>query len=198
MDQKICPVCGANSSALAKFCYACGAELHCEEKKIPEIAQPAEAPVTNTTEQGTEQPAQADSGQLPPAGQTPPYPGSYQIPPQNQPYGVQPGNAQMPPQGTPYGQLYQQPTYPQAQPFVPLGYRQKSRTAAGILGILLGIFGAHNFYLGYTGRAIAQLLITILSGLILSPVSFIWGLVEGIRLLNGSVQTDGHRVPLSD
>lgn len=173
MDQKICPVCGANSSALAKFCYACGAELQCEEKKIPEIAQPAEAPVTNTTEQGTEQPVRADGGQLPLV-------------------------AQMPPQGTSYGQLYQQPTYPQAQPFVPLGYRQKSRTAAGILGILLGIFGAHNFYLGYTGRAIAQLLITILSGLILSPVSFIWGLVEGIRLLNGSVQTDGHRVPLSD
>ncbi len=182
MDQKICPVCGANSSTLAKFCYACGAELQCEEKKIPEIAQPAEAPVTNTAEQGTEQPVRADGGQLPPVGQTPPYS----------------GNAQMPPQGTPYGQPYQQPTYPQAQPFVPLGYRQKSRTAAGILGILLGIFGAHNFYLGYTGRAIAQLLITILSGLILSPVSFVWGLVEGIRLLNGSVQTDGHRVPLSD
>lgn len=39
----------------------------------------------------------------------------------------------------------------------------KSKIAAGLFGIFLGAFGVHNFYLGYTGKAVAQLLITVLS-----------------------------------
>ena len=34
----------------------------------------------------------------------------------------------------------------------------KSKLAAGLLGILLGSLGIHNFYLGYTGKGVAQLL----------------------------------------
>lgn len=59
----------------------------------------------------------------------------------------------------------------------------KSKIAAGVLGILLGGLGIHNFYLGFTGKAIAQLLITLLSVGFLSWVSAIWGLVEGILIL---------------
>ena len=66
----------------------------------------------------------------------------------------------------------------------------KSKIAAGLLGIFLGVFGVHNFYLGYTGKAVAQLLITLLSCFILSPVSAIWGLIEGIMILTGSINTD--------
>ena len=33
----------------------------------------------------------------------------------------------------------------------------KSKTAAGLFGILLGSFGVHNFYLGYIGKAILQI-----------------------------------------
>ena len=66
----------------------------------------------------------------------------------------------------------------------------KSKIAAGLLGILLGCFGAHNFYLGYTGKAVAQLLITVLSCFVLSGVSAIWGLVEGIMILTGSINQD--------
>ena len=62
---------------------------------------------------------------------------------------------------------------------------------AGLLGIFLGAFGVHNFYLGFTGKAVAQLLITLLSCFFLSPVSGIWGLIEGIMLLCGKVTTDG-------
>ena len=74
----------------------------------------------------------------------------------------------------------------------------KSKTVAGVLGILLGAFGAHNFYLGYTGKAVAQLLITVLSCFTLSVVSEIWGLVEGIMILTGSANftTDAKGVPL--
>lgn len=81
------------------------------------------------------------------------------------------------------------------------GEKQKSKIAAGILGILLGVFGIHNFYLGYTSKAITQLLLgtvgVILCGL--GPVaSGIWGLVEGIQILTGSIDRDGNGVPLVD
>lgn len=74
----------------------------------------------------------------------------------------------------------------------------KSKIAAGLLGILLGCFGAHNFYLGYTGKAVAQLLITLLSCFVLSGVSAIWGLIEGIMILTGSINTDAEGNVLVD
>ena len=84
----------------------------------------------------------------------------------------------------------------------------KSKMAAGLLGIFLGGYGVHNFYLGYTGKAVAQLSIAIaaivLSAIscgILIPLAFItpiWGLVEGIMILCGSINTDANGVPLAD
>ena len=73
----------------------------------------------------------------------------------------------------------------------------KSKMAAGLLGIFLGAFGVHNFYLGNTGKAVAQLLITILSCGALSFVSGVWGLIEGIMILTGSIATDGKGNPLA-
>lgn len=74
----------------------------------------------------------------------------------------------------------------------------KSKMAAGLLGIFLGSLGVHNFYLGYTGKAIAQLLISLLSCGTLSWASAIWGLIEGILILTGSINTDGNGNPLVD
>ena len=62
---------------------------------------------------------------------------------------------------------------------------------AGLMGIFLGYFGVHNFYLGYIGKAVCQLLITILSCFILSPISLIWGLIEGILIIAGNIDVDG-------
>ncbi len=75
---------------------------------------------------------------------------------------------------------------------------QKSKIAAGILGILLGALGIHNFYLGYTGKAVAQLLISLLSCGMLTIVSEIWGLIEGIMILTGSINVDAKGIPLKD
>lgn len=75
---------------------------------------------------------------------------------------------------------------------------QKSKIAAGLLGIFLGSFGVHNFYLGYTGKAVAQLLITLLTCGFGAFVSSIWGLVEGILILTGSINVDGKGIPLKD
>ena len=74
----------------------------------------------------------------------------------------------------------------------------KSKIAAGILGILLGCFGVHNFYLGYTGKAIGQLLITLLSCFIFSLISAIWGFIEGILILCGSIDKDANGHKLAD
>lgn len=74
----------------------------------------------------------------------------------------------------------------------------KSKIVAGLLGIFLGAIGVHNFYLGYNGKATAQLLITILSCGVLALVSEIWGLVEGIQILTGTIDTDASGKPLKD
>ena len=74
----------------------------------------------------------------------------------------------------------------------------KSKIAAGLLGIFLGSFGVHNFYLGYTGKAIAQLLITLLTCGFGAFISSIWGFIEGILILTGSINVDGNGNPLVD
>ena len=74
----------------------------------------------------------------------------------------------------------------------------KSRLAAGLFGIFLGCFGVHNFYLGYHGKAIAQLLLTLLTCGIGATVSSVWGLVEGIIVLTDSNATDASGIPLND
>lgn len=55
---------------------------------------------------------------------------------------------------------------------------KKSRVAYIVLAIFLGELGIHNFYAGYAGRGVAQLLITILSFGLLFWISWIWALVE--------------------
>lgn len=74
----------------------------------------------------------------------------------------------------------------------------KSKITAGILGIFLGCYSVHNFYLGYNGKAIAQLLITLLSLFLLSWVSAIWGLIEGILILTGNIKKDASGNDLID
>ena len=56
------------------------------------------------------------------------------------------------------------------------------KTTAGILGILLGAYGVHKFYLGYTNAGIIQLVLTIFT----CGIGGIVGLVEGIIYLTKS------------
>jgi len=57
---------------------------------------------------------------------------------------------------------------------------QKSMVLGYVLWYFLGLFGAHRFYLGKTGTAIAQLVLTIT--IVGSIVSFIWVLVDAFLL----------------
>lgn len=71
---------------------------------------------------------------------------------------------------------------------------QKSKMAAGLLGIFLGAWGIHNFYLGNTSRGIIQIVVTLVT----CGIGGIWGLIEGIMILTGSINTDANGVPLKD
>ena len=82
----------------------------------------------------------------------------------------------------------------------------KSKLVAGLLAILIGTFGVHNFYLGYTKKAVTQLVLTII-GMVLSCIVIgvfviigvsIWGLVEGIMIFTGSINQDANGEPLKD
>lgn len=71
----------------------------------------------------------------------------------------------------------------------------KSKIVAGLLGIFLGGLGIHNFYLGYTTKAVIQLVLGIIS---CGTISSIWGLIEGILILCGNISTDGNGNPIGE
>ncbi|HIZ83368.1 MAG TPA: TM2 domain-containing protein [Firmicutes bacterium] len=80
--------------------------------------------------------------------------------------------------------------YTQAPPMA----QQKSKMAAGLLGIFLGGWGIHNFYLGFTTRAIIQIVVTVCT----CGIGALWGFIEGILILTGSINADANGIPLRD
>ncbi|NCD18844.1 MAG: TM2 domain-containing protein [Actinobacteria bacterium] len=91
----------------------------------------------------------------------------------------------------------------------------RSRVAAGVLGILLGALGVHNFYTGYNqfawiqlGSTLGSVVLTVITLGLFAPVSSVvipgmavWGLVEGIMFLTqrtGRYSMDASGRPLRD
>lgn len=69
--------------------------------------------------------------------------------------------------------------------------QDKNKIVAAVLAFFLGVFGVHNFYLGYTKRGAYQLGLTI-AGFVLSFVGIgvfivmgvsVWALVEFVMIL---------------
>lgn len=56
----------------------------------------------------------------------------------------------------------------------------KSRGVFIILGLLFGYLGLHNFYAGYHGRGVAQLLITLFFGWLIIGlvITFLWAIID--------------------
>lgn len=116
------------------------------------------------------------------------------------PYGAQPGFTQPGFEQAAYAagqQAYGQPGYSQpayGQPVV--AGPPKQWIVALLLGLFFGGFGVHNFYLGYTNRAIIQLILTII--VIGAPVTAVWVLIELIMILmrSGSYGYDAQGQPL--
>ena len=68
----------------------------------------------------------------------------------------------------------------------------KSKVVAGLLGLLFGGIGVHNFYLGYTNKAILQIVVTFVT----CGFGSLWGFIEGILIFAGSINTDSDGNPL--
>ena len=71
---------------------------------------------------------------------------------------------------------------------------QKSKLVAGLLGIFLGAWGVHNFYLGNNSRAVIQIILTVVT----CGLASLWGFIEGIMILCGNINTDANGVPLGE
>lgn len=71
---------------------------------------------------------------------------------------------------------------------------RKSKIAAGLLGVLLGGWGIYRFYLGFVGIGLAQILVTFMT----CGLGALWGFIEGILILTGSINVDANGQPLQD
>ena len=105
---------------------------------------------------------------------------------------------------------FAQPQYGMPQPMYGMPYPQgpaKSWIVAVLLAFFLGTLGVHNFYLGYTGRGVAQLVLSIVGwvtailiiGLLFIAIVGVWAFIDLIMLLmrSGSMATDSNGVPLA-
>lgn len=68
----------------------------------------------------------------------------------------------------------------------------KSRIIAGLLGLGLGAFGMHRFYLGYYTMGVVQLIVTGVT----MGYGLLWGFLEGVLILSGNMDKDAKNRPL--
>lgn len=84
--------------------------------------------------------------------------------------------------------------------------QQKSKLVAGLLGIFLGQFGIHWFYLGNNTLGLTQLILfavglplcLVLIGIPIVIGVRIWAFVDAIRIFMGSINKDARGRPLKD
>ena len=135
-------------------------------------------------EQNTYVPPQQPGGY-----QQDPQQGYYNQPPQQQGYyqpnqqGYYQQNQQGYYQQNPQQGYYNQPYDPRYSPYGQPPVTDKSKVAAGLLGIFLGALGIHKFYMGYSKAGLIMLLVSILTCGIGASVMGIIGLIEGIIYL---------------
>ena len=175
METNKCPGCSADVAQGTSFCPNCGSNVQQSQPQQEQYQQPQQEQYQQPPQEQyqSQQPYDQQQYNQQPYGQQPPYSGA------QQPY----GNA-------PYGQA----------PYG--GYVQKSKMAAGLLAIFLGTLGIHNFYLGYKNKALIQLLVGVIGGMVTCGIAtfaiWIWALVEGIQILTGTIAVDANNVPLKD
>lgn len=109
-----------------------------------------------------------------------------------------------PPPPPPFGATAPPPP-PGATPWnggaAPTGAQPKQKIVAALLGILLGWLGIHRFYLGYNTIGIVQLVLGLLGIFTCGITTFaawVWGIIDGVMILTGSLRTDAQGVPLRD
>lgn len=170
------------------ICPNCGREL-AEGEVCTCTTQPAVEPIS-------EEPVGNSEPQQPPVYSEP-------APEQND-YTAQ--GYYQPPVGGPYYIPNQQDHYSpmdfkmQARTDYPEGYKIKKKYVAVILGLCLGVFGVHNWYLGNKSRFITQLLIGTLGSIFFglgAVVTEVWSLVETIQILTEDENMDANGFKIS-
>jgi len=165
-SSEVCPNCKTPYLQQSKFCKKCGTKL---QETVPSMQEdiggqiPVQTVPTFTQQNANEQaPVQTVSKVSQQSTNEPP------------PVQTVSSSSQQTTNGQAYYN-YQQPTVK----------KPKDKTVAGILGILLGAFGAHKFYLGYTAQAIIMLVISLAGACIaVGPLIVgLIGLIEGIIYL---------------
>ena len=68
----------------------------------------------------------------------------------------------------------------------------KQKLVAGLLGIFLGAWGIHQFYLGDNKKGIIRIVVTLVT----CGIGGIWGFIEGILILCGNINMDAQGNPL--
>ena len=196
-----CKNCGNVFGDYIKFCPSCGTpvELASQEPEIVEADQTEAAAQPEVQAQPDAQQAYQQQAYQQQA---------YQQPYQQQPYQQQAYQQQAYQQQAYQQQAYQQQPYQQQayqqQPYQQQAYQTngypnmmtppKSKMAAGLLGIFLGGFGVHNFYLGFTSKAVIQIVVSLIT----CGIGSLWGFIEGIMILTGSINTDASGRPLGE
>jgi TM2 domain-containing membrane protein YozV len=159
----------------------------------PEEPRQPDQPQQPEQQQPQQQPPPEYQQQPPPGyGQQPPPGYGQQPPPGWQP---PPQGYQQPPGPAGYGQQY--PGYGPGYGLAPYADPQaKSKIVAGLLGVFLGGFGVHRFYLGYTKIGVIQIVVTVLT----CGIGALWGFIEGILYLVGAggYTTDATGRPLRE
>jgi len=197
MSEPVCPYCrmAFDETAPARvFCTACGTPHHedcyqenggCTVFGCPRA--PADDPKLQVSQ------SDLSAVHLPGQPYTPPQPQPY-VPAQpaaspqssssySGPLGLSqaaaaapaPVNSPAAPPAYPYPQALQPPYI---APGAMYARSQKSRSTYIVLGIFLGALGIHNFYAGYTGRAVGQLCLSVLTLGYLAWASWIWAIIE--------------------
>lgn len=203
-----CPGCGRIVSPQDAFCPGCGAVLSGAKQAVAKAAAgpPAQVephpatrapvaptPPTHSAGQATEMTFCRNCGAAVPPGAV-----------VCLSCGVAPTN------GNNYCQNCAVQTDPRAEICTSCGVRlargahagAKSKLAAGLLGIFLGSLGVHRFYLGYNTLGVVMLVVNVVGGMMTMGVASlgvaIWGLVEGIMILVGSISVDADGNPLRE
>ena len=64
----------------------------------------------------------------------------------------------------------------------------KTKIAAGLLGLFLGSIGVHKFYIGDSKAGVIRIVVTVVT----CGIGGLWGVIEGIMILaNGGVDAEG-------
>jgi TM2 domain-containing membrane protein YozV len=192
MTEPVCPYCRMAFEETGPpriFCTACGTPHHedcyrenCGCTVFGCSRAPADDPklqVSHSDLRAVVVPAQpaVPLPQYPPSMYAGPLGLSASAPP------APPSSSSLPP--PPRANAYAAPPQPaRYQPVPPVqpvaAYRgaAKNRTTYIVLGIFLGPLGIHNFYAGYSVRAVGQLCLSVLTLGYLAVASWIWAIVE--------------------